>query len=197
MMIDNNLKELYFKWLCRLAFPNIHDRSLYSHVLYLLYVTNFIVIIPLDENRLKDGIDLRYQFSCDCRIPYELVQNEFSDTDSSILEVLIALAQRWEKYIMSDLQYGDRTSKWFELMFKNLGLSYYTDSKFENDIGHSRLFAHSQVMNILETFNKREYSYDGSGGNIIILRDSVYDLRLLELWDQICIYTDLILEKEE
>lgn len=196
-MTENSLKELYFKWLCRLAFPYVNTRMLYSHVLYLLYVTEFNYIIPLDENRLKDGIDLRYQFSCDCKIPYDMVQAEIPECSCSILEVLLALAQRWEKYIMSDLAYGDRTSEWFKLMFDNLGLTYYTDSKFENDIGHGRLFAHSQVINILNTFNKREYNYDGSGGNIIIIKDSVYDLRTLELWDQICLYTDLIFQKED
>ena len=196
-MLDNSLKELYFKWLCRLAFQNIQTRNLYSHVLYLLYTTDFIVVQPLDENRLKDGIDLRYQFSYDCKIPYDVIKNEFGEYSSNVLEVLVALAQRWEKYIMSDLKYGDRTSVWFQLMFENLGLLEFVDSNFETDIRNGWMYNHAKVMHILNAFIKREYNYDGTGGNIITLKDSMYDLRLLELWDQVCLYTDLILQKED
>ena len=57
-MNEINLNELYFKWLCSMAFPDELVRNKYFNVLNLLYNTPFEYILSLDENRKRVGIDL-------------------------------------------------------------------------------------------------------------------------------------------
>lgn len=175
--MNTNLNELYFKWICSIIFPDEHLRNNFTNVLHLLHNTSFEYTLALDENRKKDGIDLRYHFSCACKIPYDVIQINFDNNNCSILEVMTALAIRCEEDIMSDLEHGDRTSDWFWIMFTNLGLSNYADGSWS-------IYSYYEVNNILRKFMFREYNPDGSNGGLFICHNSIYDLRNMQLWDQ-------------
>lgn len=177
-----HLNELYFKWICSIIFPNEITRNKYTNVLKVLYETEFDYIIDLDENRQKDGIDLRYHFSYACKIPYDIVKNNFNIYKCSMLEMMTALAKRCEEDLMSDLNFGDRTDLWFWIMFSNLGLNNYDDSYWDP------VYSYYEVKNILRKFMFREYNADGSNGGLFICPNSGYDLRTMQLWDQMGLY---------
>lgn len=175
--MDTNLNELYFKWICSIIFPDENLRNNYLHVLNVLYNTQFEYIIALDENRQEDGIDLRYHFSYACKIPLEIIRSNFDNDRCSVLEMMVALAKRCEDDIMSDLKHGDRTNEWFWLMFCNLGLNNYNDMFWNAN-------AYYEIEEILRRFMHREYNSNGSNGGLFICSDNSYDLRTMQLWDQ-------------
>lgn len=172
-----NLKELYFKWICSIIFPDELVRNNYINVLNLLYITKFEYILPLDENRKKDGIDLRYHFSYACKIPYDIIQNTFDNDNCSVLEMLVALAKRFEDDVMSDYVHGDRTHEWFWIMFNNLGLNMYADSSWN-------INSYNEVQNILQKFMFRQYNSDGTDGGLFVYKNPLYNLTTMQLWDQ-------------
>lgn len=185
-MNNTNLNELYFKWICSIIFPDERIRNNYMNVLHVLNNTTFEYILALDENRQKDGIDLHYHFSYACKIPYDIIQINFDDTKCSILEMMTALAKRCEDDIMSDLEHGDRTSEWFWIMFSNLGLNNYNDMSWT-------INSYYEVKNILRKFMFREYNPDGSNGGLFICPNTIYDLRNMQIWDQMGLFMNEII----
>lgn len=184
-MDRNYLTDLYFKWMCSIAFPDEHVRSHYIKALDLLNSMDFIYLLDLDENRLLDGINLRYHFSYASKMPYEYVSNELKDMRCSVLEMMIALAIRCEDSIMSDDRYGDRTYKWFWEMFSNLGLDRYSDDNWNED----------EALIIVFNFLNRNYNYDGSG-NIFRFDNPNFDVRKMEIWDQMGLYMNEIIRND-
>ena len=132
-----------------------------------------------DENRVGDGISLRYRFAI--TNDYQDVPEELEDLPCSVLEVMVSLAIRAEEW-MDDTAYGDRTSQWFWRMVTNLGLGSMTDDKYEK----------SFVDNSIKTFLNREYEPDGRGG-LFTIRNCEYDLRDVSIWHQFCWYLDTIM----
>lgn len=185
-MSEINLNELYYKWICSMIFPDERMRIKYSNVLHLLNITKFEYILALDENRLRDGIDLRYHFSYACKIPYDIISVNFDNYSCSMLEMMASLAKRCEDDIMSDNNYGDRTSNWFWLMFCNLGLNAYDNDSWS-------ISSYYEVKNILHKCMFREYNQDGSNGGLFILNSPYYDFRNMQIWDQMCLCMTQIL----
>ena len=179
-MNEINLNELYFKWLCSMAFPDELVRNKYFNVLNLLYNTPFEYILSLDENRKRDGIDLRYHFSYACKIPFDIVSNTFDKENCSMLEMMIALSRRCDEDIMFDFKYGDRTHQWFAIMFRNLGLDQCDDSVWDINLYY-------QIKDVLHRCMYREYNNNGSNGGLFISPYSNYDFRNMQLWDQMCL----------
>ncbi len=184
--MDINLNDLYFKWICSTIFPDKQLRNSYTNVLHVLNTTKFEYILILDENREKDGVELHYHFSHACKIPYDIIRINFDNTRCSVLEMMTALALRCENDIMSDLEHGDRTCKWFWIMFTNLGLINYDDSSWNVN-------SYYEVKNILRKFMFREYNSDGSNGGLFVCRNSEYDLRNMQIWDQMGLYINEII----
>jgi hypothetical protein len=132
----------------------------------------------MDENRAKDGIDLRWRFVNDrdlIDVPACL------DGPCSVLEMMIALVIRCEETIMDDPELGDRTSQWFWNMIVNLGLGSMTDDRYDS----------MAVRRNVDRFLYRRYSPDGRGG-LFFIRDCEQDLRGVEIWRQMCWYLDSI-----
>lgn len=176
--------DAYFNWIfdlvCKDRFaPEISFRELLLH----LHKTRFRYSIPRDQNRAKDGEDLRYRFA--------LTQAEYPDEvdrildilnrPCSVLEMMVALAIRAEEAIMDDPNIGDRTRQWFWTMLSNLGLASMSD----------RYFDRTFVIDQLERFMDRDYAPDGKGG-LFRIRDCDRDLRNVEIWHQLCWYLDSI-----
>ena len=179
-MFRDQIINDYFEWLWN--FTKCRGHSQNRKIITLLHNIEFRYSIPMDANREEDGIDLRYRFITEVGIPknYQEVYG-YLDGPCSVLEMMIALAIRCEESIMDDPDIGDRTSEWFWLMMKNLGLDYMSDRKFDRDIAEEKI----------SIFLDRRYKRNGEGGLFVV--NGRGDLRKVEIWYQMCWYLDTIM----
>ena len=179
-MFRDQIINDYFEWLWN--FTKCRGHSQNRKIITLLHNIEFRYSIPMDANREEDGIDLRYRFITEVGIPknYQEVY-AYLDGPCSVLEMMIALAIRCEESIMDDPDIGDRTSEWFWLMMKNLGLDYMSDRKFDRDIAEEKI----------SIFLDRRYKRNGEGGVFVV--NGRRDLRKVEIWYQMCWYLDTIM----
>lgn len=168
----NGIKKTYFEWLCNLVDTDRHSVSDYHDLLVCLRHVEFRYILPMDENRYEDGVDLRLRFG------YE--ENYYKNDllrimleKCSVLEMMVALALRCEENIMADPEYGDRTGVWFWDCIESLGLIHMTNDNF--DEGYVRF--------VLDRFMDRNYDYNGKGG-LVTLDNPPRDMREVEIWAQ-------------
>lgn len=184
-----NIEQDYFRWLYDFVCADRYDeqyisyRKLFEH----LHDTEFTWMrrrFPLDENRAKDGVDLRRRFILglpDYRNDYD----EYMDAlegPCSILEMILALALRMEEDTMADPELGNRASYWFWVMLKNLDISTMTDARYDERV----------VTRALDIFLDREYEPNGRGG-LFELRHHSIDLRTVDIWVQANWFMDEIL----
>lgn len=168
----------YFEWLFdRVTGGSFNGAVSFRKLLYRLHDIPFRYIIQQDENRAKDGIDLRYRFVWENGYPYN-VEREL-DGPCSVLEMMAALAIRCEENIMDDPLIGDRTSQWFRNMIVNLGLGSMTDDRFDRNY----------VDMVINRFLDRQYDEDGQGG-LFTVRHCDCDLRDVEIIYQLYWYLD-------
>lgn len=132
----------------------------------------------MDENRALDGIALRDDF-----IDIYPYAENLDDKPCSMLEMMVALANRCETNIMADDSYGDRTGEWFWNMILSLGLTGMNDSRFNKTI----------VEKIIFCFETRQYDYNGSGG-LFTVTNPFRDMRDVEIWYQMSMYLGEVLE---
>ena len=129
-MIHEHINEAYVKWLfdlvCKGRFPK---QVSYNRLLTHLDGTRFIFTSPYDQDRAKDGIDLRYRFAIDHDLDPEVTMDILGG-QCSVLEMMIALAIRCEDF-MDDPRVGNRTRQWFWGMVKSLGLDSMTDDQYD------------------------------------------------------------------
>lgn len=178
-MTRYDVNNEYFTWLCDLACRNRYSNQIsYKKLLTYLHSTPFRWLIPMDENRADDGLELRYKF---------VYENDYTDDvelyidgPCSVLEMMVSLCLKCEE-IMDDAQIGDRTRQWFWGMIVNLGLGSMTDDNYDR----------RYVIDIVERFLDRDYEPDGVGG-LFTIRDCDCDLRDVEIWHQLCWYLDTI-----
>lgn len=164
----------YFQFLMRLINnerPQPPARN-YGALLNFMYNMEFEYIIPLDENRAYDGLNLRYLFSTEAPYNYNDILDAL-DEPCSILEMIIGLAHRIETDITCEPDGIDRTSEWFWQMISSLGLEDMTDSNFDSD----------KVIDILRCFLDRRYSPNGQGG-LFTVDNYDGDMRDVEIWYQ-------------
>lgn len=161
----------YFTWLLDKIDDGDGNILIYQKALDILGHTPFEVRIRGDENRLCDGLKLRERFCKEFYINYELLDRNMDIC--SILEVMVALADRIEYQDMHDPDLGDRTSVWFWQMFYCLGLDFYTDNRFDEEA----------VNAIMKKFNERRYDRQGHG-SLFCIQSPRIDMRREELWYQ-------------
>lgn len=179
MTREEELKQRYFDWLYKMVCEGRFAKDIsYEKLLSHLHSTEFNYIIPNDENRAADGIDLRRRFGteCDC-----LDISNYVKGPCSVLEMIVALANRCEETIMDDPSIGNRTGQWFWNMIMSLGLGSMTDDIY-ND---------KNVSKILDKFLNRQYEADGKGG-LFTIPNCERDLREVEIWYIMCWYLDRI-----
>ena len=177
------LREDYYKFLKRLIGED--RRTKYDKLLSYLFSKEFTYIIDLDGNREADGIELRYRFGYECDIPDAIIANELDNTPCSVLEMMIALANRCEEDLMSDPRYGHRTADWFFIMIDNLGLSSMKDIWFDE----------GYVKEVIDKFLYRQYEPNGRGGLFVL--EGRRDLRNVEIWVQAMWYLDEVIQESE
>lgn len=175
-----DVRHLYFEWIYDMMCGGRYEGEISFRKLFnTLHNIEFRYSILMDKNRAADGVDLRNRFML--RGGYPEVDEDFFDEPCSVLEMMVALAMRCEESIMEDPAKGDRTAQWFWGMIKNLGLGTMMDD----------LYDHNKVIAIINRFLDREYAPNGRGG-LFTVKDSDRDLRDVEIWYQLCWYTNTI-----
>lgn len=179
-MTRDKLNNAYFEWMYRIVCNEQCSKRLsYRKLLYLLHDMEFTYTIPMDGNRAEDGTDLRYRFGYENEYEGSMIATYLDDRPCSVLEMMVALAIRCEEHIMDDPDIGNRTGQWFWNMIYNLGLGSMSDTNFDR----------SQVEKIIHKFLNHEYKRNGEGG-LFTVKHYQKDLRLVEIWYQMCWYLD-------
>lgn len=160
-------KNGYYEWLVgKISSTSINP---YSKLLKLLFEKEYRYIFEMDSNRAVEGIEQRNIYISD-------YNESFGDEyyiNCSVLEMMVALAEKIEIEIATDDIYGDRTSQWFWSMIQSLGLAPYDDKHF-----HAQ-----QCIRIIDSMMEHLYLSNGLGGLFITDSPNV-DMTKLDLWSQ-------------
>lgn len=168
------MRDLYFKWLVGIIDGGrAKDRML---LLEQLFDTDFYWSIPGDRNRALDGLNLRRDFCYE----YDNINDIWFDANEcTVLEMMVAMAVRFEKSFMQDDERGDQSANWFWIMIENLELIDETDDIYDS------LFVSRVIIDFLD----RQYDADGRG-SIFYVNRIRENMRRVELWYQMCWYFD-------
>lgn len=177
-MTEDLLNKRYFSWMCELVTDKKYSpKGSFLKLFSLLNNITFQYSIAMDGNRAEDGIDLRYRFGVENNHPQYIISQTLDYRPCSVFEMLVALSMRCEEHIMCDPVIGNRTSKWFWIMIKNLGLDSMNDELFDEEI----------AFDTINRFINRQYDRNGQGG-LFIINNCQKDLRTVEIWYQLCWY---------
>lgn len=171
------IDEEFFEWMYQFV-----SGKNYRKLLWSLYEEEFFATMPMDDNRMQDGIELRYKFGYEVNIPKSVINRKFDMNNCSVLELMIALAIRMEETILGDPDYGDRTTMWFWMMIKSLGLYDMTDDRIE----------YEHVKHTIGRFINRDFEPNGEGG-LFTVKNTRRDLRDIDIWYQMCLFSDSIM----
>ena len=169
------LDELYLQWLySQVAVPDEDRKELsYWKLLKQLFTTEFLWLIPNDDNRLEDGKALRREFLAQQAIDPRDVDPHWLELGCSVLELMVGLSRRLE------FEAGGKPHYWFWVMMENIGLRKYHD-----DV---RRYPQGRIDDILHTVIFRQYNSSGLGG-FFPLQVPFQDQRNVELWYQLSAY---------
>ena len=177
MGMNFDVNQDYFHWLCELVKVEQEDRS-YWLLAKDLHRMPFYSLVPHDENRALDGVTLREDYlemvNCPKYVRLDL-------EECTVLEMMVALAQRMDYETKDAHEDEDRTAEWFWEMVGNLGLTEFSDDNYVRDNGIC------EVDEILEKLVERHYSRSGRGG-LFPLRRPTCDQRKSEIWYQMNAY---------
>jgi hypothetical protein len=161
--------EQYFIWLKNQIAPEYGRRTshTYEGLFTLMYSKEFVWIIPNDDNRVEDGLDLRTEFLGGGH--YDVLQQGVS-----ILEVLVALSRRLA------FNADGAPELWAWRLIDNLGLAQYKD-RLRTGIDRAA------IDDILDQMIWRQFERDGRG-SFFPLRYAREDQTKTELWYQMNAY---------
>ena len=162
--------EHYYKWL--VSKVDYGDISVYhSRLLSDINFKNFIWILKKDENRAKDGLELRREYASEPDTPLEFTPILFESDTCSFLEMLIAMSER---FCFNVIGRGVmQPQEWFWQMILNAGLMPYDDLNYDKE----------SVNQILDAILTRDYQPNGFGG-LFPLQNTKVDQRKVEIWYQ-------------
>ena len=168
--MSGTIDDRYFEWLYELvgSVRNRNPARSYWNLYRLLYTTEFVWLIPNDDNRVEDGRELRYEFIEETWT--DEVDANWSDLGCSIFEMLLALSRRAS--FESDME----PAWWFRHFLENMGIEVYNDAVWNT-------FAFDDVTIALAKFVYRNYEKNGVGG-VFPLVHTRKDQRRVELWYQ-------------
>ena len=150
----------YFEWLIsHIAIPNGKN---YSHLFEVMHNTEFHWIVPNDDNRIQDGIDLRGRFLDGKKKVIHL-------EGATLLEILVSLSQKVA------FTAGGEPRRWAWKLLKNLRLTKMPDPLTEQDL--------ERINDILDALIWRTYKADGRGG-FFPLNHPEEDQTKVEIWYQ-------------
>jgi hypothetical protein len=163
----------YFHWLEAQVREEGHQRRTYTDLLMLMHSKEFVWLIPNDDNRIHDGMDLRREFIHETEAPNWVKFEE----PCSVLEVLVGLSRRVA------FAAGGNAEGWAWQLLINLDLERMSDPLSQRKA--------AKVDQILEALIWRTYNPDGSGG-FFPLSWPEEDQTKIELWYQMSAYVNEI-----
>ena len=139
--------------------------------------------VKLDENRVKDALDLRAQLSEETKATII--------GPASVLEVLLALCQRLAIQT-ADLEetLDEALIETFWLYLSNADMYKFTDEILMGERG-----AIDEMCDSIDRVNLREYDRTGEGG-LFPIGDGYGDIRTMDLWTQAQLYAASLLDLE-
>lgn len=167
----------YFEWMLSMIENSYEPGGAGTHRLLLrrLYEMEFYATLDRDNDRIRDGLDLRNIYDEECRIiPWD---DDERYSTSNVLEVMVAMCYHFEKNVMSNELYGNRFGKWFWTMIENAGLSYLNDANYTHDTDN-------YIAAVIRRICDRQYEYNGDG-SFFPLRNPRGDMRKTDLWYQL------------
>lgn len=135
---------------------------------------DFKVLVPRDDNRESDGLDLRDEFLDFIRDRTLDREEERQSRNVSLLEMFVGLAARGR------LLTGMEEPEWFDVFLKNLDIDGCSDNRFD-------IMSRQRARRILRRFNDRKYRANGQGG-LFPLSMPMRNQREVELWYQMGAY---------
>jgi len=170
--VEEPLDELYFQWLYRqVGRAGTNRAKTHWKLLRQLYSKEFVWLVPNDDNRVIDGVQLRWLFVAESQL--DKVDASWMKMGCSVFEMLLALSHRLA------FEADGKAVDWFWFLLRNLGLEDFTDSNYDGFI--------KDVDEILEKLIYRLYRPDGQGG-LFPLKDPTVDQRHVEIWYQMSMY---------
>ena len=161
-MIGNAVVDnAYFSWLMDKI--ECYDDE-YIQIMEILDDIPFRWTVDHDDNRAEDGKCLRELFMYE--EDWHTCPKE--DQECSVLEMLVALAERIEEDIMWDPNEFDRSADWFWMMINNLGITDRTEN----------------VEEIINNFLDRKYDKSGNGGLFPCHFLNGKNQKKMEIWHQ-------------
>lgn len=163
------VNDIYYHWLLE----QIHyygNKKPYNKLLDYLYRTPFWIVIPRDDNRMNDGLNLQTEF--ESMSGYQLDRKY----PCSVLEMLIALSIRIEEEYLSNMDELHPEHIFWE-MIENLYLDDETDQVFDEE----------NCEEILHNWMERDFEPSGYG-SIFPLNEATKDQRDVEIWEQMMAY---------
>jgi hypothetical protein len=180
------LNELYFNWLTAQIHCNYkhNSTSSYDGLMHALHEKEFVWMVPNDDNRLADGLELRYHFLQDERLqeyaPFREVTSETiaifrnpQHNPCSMLEVIVALSKRLA------FQAQGEPGWWAWKLIENINLH-----KMKDPFGRRKA---EQTEDVLHQLIWRTYPWDGVGG-FFPLAFPQEDQTRIEIWYQMAAY---------
>jgi len=168
------MENRYFDFLCAI----VGRSQEYNMLLDELHKIKYYSLIPNDDNRGVDGLQLRQTF-------LEEVDHTWSSSlpkgECTVLEMLIGLAYRLEFETLQS-KWEKTKSEWFWILIDNLGLIECVNNRTDNNRQVCK-----EVTNIINRMLARDYEYNGNGG-IFPLKDPKRDQRRIEIWYQMTNY---------
>lgn len=160
----------YFNWLVAkvIQLENPTPSLTFWKLLQELHQTEFVWLVPNDDNRVQDGLDLRPEFLREVGVEEDVL---FNGLGCSVFEMLIAFARRIE------FDTDEPLRDLFWKFITNLDLNHFNDVEYDE----------RRVADILTNFIWRTYNFNGAGG-MFPLRKPKRDQRKVEIWYQYCDY---------
>lgn len=172
--MTQTIDEVYFEWLTHRVEPKNARGKTYLDLMGQLHTKEFVWLVPNDDNRLEDAVELRHHF---------VNENRITDSGDlligvppiSVLEVILSLSQRCA------FAGGGYPPEWAWQLLENLELHKMSDplSRMER----------SEVDDILETLIYRNYEPDGVGG-LFPLTHPKENQTKVEIWYQMNAYIE-------
>lgn len=164
----------YLDWLRDL----VKEPGLFSDLFFETAMSvDFIPIIQNDENRVRDGLELRYIWSQMALNPPRMPDTRFC----TIFELLVGLAKRIN-VALNEPEHPDLTGYYFEELLDNIGVF---------DVDEQRLSEQEAVWKYKAIFEKliyRTYDRNGQKGGLFPVKYSPVDQRIVEIWYQMQLY---------
>lgn len=169
--MNGTLDDIYLTWLySQVGDVKARNKShTYWNLFRQMHTTEFLWLVPNDDNRVEDGRALRTEWAEDFGYSVHDVDWAFA---CSFLEMLIGISRRLA------FEGDGHTSTWFWHLISNLGLQTCTD-----DIPYDEVEVDFRINAV--TF--RTYDRNGRGG-LFPLKNARQHQRNVELWYQMQAY---------